>query len=127
MKSLQRIILIPLLVGLWACAPSSQPVPTPMRSPVFPTATQTFTPSPPTQTPTVTPLTCLNQPGRAETGVVQETKPPQEFIIYLPPCYHQKPDERYPTLYLLHGQTYTADQWVRLCAVETADRLILSG
>jgi len=62
-----------------------------------------------------------------ETSAVEVTKPPQEFIIYLPPCYDQNPDERYPVLYLLHGQTYTDDQWVRLGAVETADRLILSG
>ena len=37
------------------------------------------------------------------------------------------PEKRYPVLYLLHGQTYTDDQWVRLGAVETADRLILNG
>ena len=30
-------------------------------------------------------------------------------------------------LYLLHGQTYTDDQWIRLGAVEVADDLILSG
>ena len=30
-------------------------------------------------------------------------------------------------LYLLHGQTYTQDQWVRLGAVDILDRLILSG
>jgi enterochelin esterase-like enzyme len=58
---------------------------------------------------------------------VQETTPPQEYLIYLPPCYDEKPDERYPVLYLLHGQTYTDDQWVRLGAVRVADRLILSG
>ena len=30
-------------------------------------------------------------------------------------------------LYLLHGQTYTDDQWLRLGAVDVADRLIRSG
>ena len=30
-------------------------------------------------------------------------------------------------LYLLHGQTYTSDQWVRLGAVKTLDGLIRSG
>ena len=48
-------------------------------------------------------------------------------MIYLPPCYDEKTDERYPVLYLLHGQTYRADQWIRLGAVEVADDLILSG
>jgi enterochelin esterase-like enzyme len=82
---------------------------------------------PPTETPTPTPLTCLTQPGRVEQGSVQETKPPQEYLIYLPPCYDEQPDERYPVLYLLHGQTYTDDQWVRLGVVTVADRLILGG
>lgn len=58
--------------------------------------------------------------------MVAETDPPQEFIIYLPPCYDQKPDEHYPALYLLHGQTYTEDQWLRLGAVESADGLMLT-
>jgi len=123
-------ILVPLMASLWACSPSSQPVLTPTGAPAS-TATSTPTltpiPLPPTQTPTATPQTCLTQPGRVETGVVEETKPPQEFMIYLPPCYDQDSDERYPVLYLLHGQTFTYDQWVRLGAVETADRLLLSG
>jgi len=53
--------------------------------------------------------------------------PAQEFRVYLPPCYDQKTDERYPVLYLLHGQTYTDDQWVRLGAVKVVDDLIISG
>jgi enterochelin esterase-like enzyme len=61
-----------------------------------------------------------------DQGVVQETVPPQEFLIYLPPCYDEMPDQRYPVLYLLHGQTYTDDQWVRLGAVEVMDRLLLN-
>ena len=126
MISLRRILLLlPLLAGLWACAQSFQSTATPTVIPA--TATLTLTPLPPTETPTPTPLTCLTQPGRVEQGSVQETKPPQEYLIYLPPCYDEKPDERYPVLYLLHGQTYTDDQWVRLGAVTLADRLILSG
>jgi len=124
MKRLRRLILLlPLLTGLWACAPSIEPTPTPTAIPA--TATPTATPIPPT--PTATPLGCLTQPGRVEQGAVQETVPPQEYLIYLPPCYDEMPDKHYPVLYLLHGQTYTDDQWVRLGAVETANRLILSG
>jgi enterochelin esterase-like enzyme len=82
---------------------------------------------PPTKTPTVTPLTCLTQPGHLEQGVVQETKPPQEYLIYLPPCYYEKADEQFPVLYLLHGQTYTNDQWVRLGAVDFMDELLLNA
>ena len=62
-----------------------------------------------------------------EGGALETTKPPQEYFIYLPPCYNEQTDKRYPVLYLLHGQTYTADQWIRLGAVTVIDNLILSG
>lgn len=119
----QTLVLLSLLSGLWACAPSVEPLPTPTAPP--PTPTRTATPLPPTPTETPTPLGCLTQPGSVEQGVVQETTPPQEFLIYLPPCYDELPDLRYPVLYLLHGQTYTDDQWVRLGAVKTMDKLFL--
>lgn len=125
MKQIHRtLLLIPLLIGLWACAPSSEPIATPTTVP--PTPTRTPTPLPPTATPTITPLGCLTQPGRVDQGVVQETVPPQEYLVYLPPCYDEKPELRYPVLYLLHGQTYTDDQWVRLGAVKVLDELILA-
>lgn len=74
----------------------------------------------------MTPPVCLIQPGHLGQGVVQETVPPQEYLIYLPPCYEEMLEQRYPVLYLLHGQTYTDDQWVRLGAVKMMDRLILN-
>lgn len=77
-------------------------------------------------TPTATPLGCLTRPGRLEEGVVEETTPPQKYRIYLPPCYDELSDASYPVLYLLHGQTYTDDQWVRLGAVQVIDRLVLA-
>jgi enterochelin esterase-like enzyme len=64
------------------------------------------------------------EPGLVKQDVVPTTRPPQEFIIYLPPCYETFTDERYPVLYLLHGQTYTQDQWVRLGTPAIADQLI---
>lgn len=122
------IILIALLATLSACAPSDQPLPTltPLPSTSTPEPTFTFTPSPPTETLTPTPLACLTQPGRVESGSLDTTNPAQEYFIYLPPCYDEKTDIRYPVLYLLHGQTYTADQWIRLGAVDALDNLILS-
>jgi enterochelin esterase-like enzyme len=120
----RTLLLIPLLTGLWACSAANEPIATPTA--VAPTSTQTPTPLPPTPTPTITPLGCLTQPGRVEQGVVQETRPPQEYLIYLPPCYDEMPELRYPVLYLLHGQTYTDDQWVRLGTVKTMDRLLLN-
>jgi len=62
-----------------------------------------------------------------EESRLDSTSPPQEFRIYLPPCYNEKIDQRYPVLYLLHGQTYTDDQWIRIGAVDAIDHLILSG
>lgn len=73
------------------------------------------------------PLVCLTQPGYLEEGRLDSTHPPQEFRVYLPPCYDEKTNERYPVLYLLHGQTYTDDQWLRLGAVDVMDELILAG
>lgn len=48
------------------------------------------------------------------------------FRVYTPPCYDQSV-ERYPVLYLVHGQTYNDDQWDRLGADETASALIAAG
>jgi enterochelin esterase-like enzyme len=121
------ILLLALLSGLLACSPSDEPLSTPTL--ILPTSTPqpTQTPSPPTAIPTPTPLTCLTQPGRVDEGILETTEPPQAYFIYLPPCYDEKADESYPVLYLLHGQTYTADQWIRLGAVDALDNLILSG
>ena len=126
---MRMTILLSLLAGLSACSPSEPPVPTPtLRPPTStPQPTATLTPSRPTETPTPTPLTSLTQPGRVDEGLLETTNPPQAYFIYLPPCYDEKTDKRYPVLYLLHGQTYTADQWIRLGAADALDNLILSG
>jgi enterochelin esterase-like enzyme len=52
---------------------------------------------------------------------------PLEYLVYLPPCYDQQADERYPVLYLIHGQNFNHDQWDRLGADQVADTLIASG
>ncbi len=115
-----------LIAVLAACSPQNLPVPTPTDPP--PTASPTATVIPTiTFTPTPTPLTCLTQPGRIEQGSLNEFKPVQEFRVYLPPCYDEQPDQRYPVLYLLHGQTYNDDQWIRLGATRVLDELIHSG
>jgi len=120
-----------VLVGLCACNSTSPTIPPSMTMrpeetvtppvEVTPTlshlSTATFTPSP---------LACLSQPGQIESGSL-ELKPPLEFLVYLPPCYNEQADRHYQVLYLLHGQTYTDDQWVRLGAPTIADRLVISG
>ena len=49
---------------------------------------------------------------------------PLEFRVYLPPCYDFDPERQYPTLYLLHGQSFNDDQWDRLGADETLDAML---
>jgi len=119
-------MLLTLLAFIAACAPSNQPLPTSTPFPL--TASQTPQPTPtPLSNPTITPPACLAQPGRVDEGTLDSTKPPQEYLIYLPRCYDEKKDQRYPVLYLLHGRTFRDDQWVRLGAVDAIDDLIRSG
>jgi enterochelin esterase-like enzyme len=118
--------LLMLLTTITACSPPNQPLLTSTPFPLISTPKATLTPQP-VPTSTITPLACLTYPGRVEQGRIDSTKPPQEFRIYLPPCYDEKTNRRYPVLYLLHGQTYTDDQWIRLGAVKVIDTLIKSG
>jgi enterochelin esterase-like enzyme len=124
------ILTLTLLTTLYACSPSNQIISTATRLP--PTASQTpkltQTPAPPTETSTATEtvLVCLTQPGSVKKDKLESTNPPQEYLIYLPPCYGEKKDQSYPVLYLLHGQTYTDDQWIRLGATDVMDSLIHS-
>lgn len=78
---------------------------------------------------TPTPSSCLEAGGRLEKGALDTNllRQPLEYSIYLPPCYDQQPHRRYPTLYLIHGQSFTDDQWIRLGAGDTADKLIQRG
>jgi len=115
------------LAFITACSPPNQPAPASTSYPPTPTLQQTHAPSLPANTPPPTQPICLMQPGRVESNKLESTDPPQEYLIYLPPCYDKEADKHYPVLYLLHGQTYTADQWIRLGALKTLDQLILSG
>jgi enterochelin esterase-like enzyme len=131
-QAILKTALFMLLVTLSACSSSNEisPTQTATQTPVAtvtPTITITFTPSPIPPTPTPTPLACLTEPGQVKQDVVSTTNPPQEFFIYLPPCYEIQQDMEYPVLYLLHGQTYNQDQWVRLGVPSIADQLIHSG
>lgn len=123
------VIKLLTLLTIYACSPSNQPIPTLTHLPPTSVPQQTLTLVSPTDisTATQTPLACLTQPGRIEEGKLESTNPTQEYLIYLPPCYGEKTEGRYPVLYLLHGQTYIQDQWVRLGAVDVINNLILSG
>jgi enterochelin esterase-like enzyme len=125
----QMGMLLTLLAFITACSPSNLPVATSTSNPLTPAFQQTITPSPTVDHSTANPTqpTCLSHPGRVDSGRLESTKPAQEYFIYLPPCYDEQTHQRYPVLYLLHGQTYTADQWIRLGAVEALDQLIRSS
>lgn len=94
------------------------------------TFTNTFTPTgTPTPTPTPTPLTCWSDGGYITTGALKTEllRLPLEYRIYLPPCYEEEAERRYPVLILFHGQSYSDDQWDRLGVDEKADSLIADG
>ena len=115
---------IALLVGLVitaGCQP--KPVDLPGQTPA-PTALSTDMPE-----PTHTPVPCVETRGRFEFHKFQTTvmTHPLEFRVYLPPCYDFDPERQYPTLYLLHGQSFNDDQWDRLGADETLDAMVGAG
>ncbi len=89
----------------------------------------TATPAPTSTTlPTATPtqLICTASQGK----VINRSVPSKllsgsiSLKVYLPPCYNPEGSTRYPVLYMLHGQTYLNDQWVRIGIASTADQLI---
>jgi enterochelin esterase-like enzyme len=149
----RALLLIFLAIGAAACAPPGG-VPAEAAVTVFPTftprpgwteipattavpsATPTFTalPSPsPTATPSTTPAPtadpCWQLGGSIEKKLLYtEVDPlPWEFRVYTPPCYDSQPERQYPILILIHGSTFTDQQWDRLGADETADQLIAAG
>jgi enterochelin esterase-like enzyme len=135
-RLLGLLLLIPC--ALWACSPSKAATPAPTE----PNKTLTLTPVPrsPTSTPwppSVTPLTptvtatetCLSEPGQLIKGVIDTAlvDKPMTYSVYLPPCYATETAHHYPVLYLLHGQSFHEDQWLRLGVPVTADKLIAAG
>jgi len=62
--------------------------------------------------------------GQLQTDLLPD---PLDYRVYLPPCYDQLPDRRYPVLYYVHGSTYNDDQWDRIGADESANQLIAEG
>ena len=122
-------LLLTLLTFITACSQANPPVPGPTPDLPSPGPQQIFAPTLTADHSTAKPTqpSCLSQPGRVESGTVQTATPPQEYQIYLPPCYDEETETRYPVLYLLHGQTYSADQWIRLGAVQALDNIIRAG
>lgn len=112
----------------------SQPTMTPFQPKA---ATPTMHPTVTAQA-TLTPTMTLTptQPACQETqGALLETEislegysSPMAYILYLPPCYQEElPERGYPLLILLHGQTYTPQQWIDIGLPDQMDQLIGSG
>lgn len=129
-----------LLVGCSLVLPSELPAePLPPAQPTLtpsitvpplpsPTSWSTRTPSP-TDTPTPTPPLCWQMGGLLlEDEVYSELLDKDvQLLVYLPPCYDQLTELSYPTLYLIHGQGFTKDQWVRLGLADLLDRWVAAG
>ena len=86
-------------------------------------------PSAAESTPTPPAKTCMQQGGQIRFAQLPAPtlSQPMPVFVYLPPCYDQRAPERYPVLYLIHGQNFDARQWIRLGAPQVADRLIAHG
>ncbi len=107
------------------------------RTPFQPqTATLTLHPTVtarPTLTPSPTPneVGCQEKQGKViegQMGAIAGFDTPLEFTLYLPPCYEENvPRNGYPLLTLIHGQTYTPQQWIEIGLPEKMDQLINSG
>jgi enterochelin esterase-like enzyme len=94
----------------------------------IPSETATVTPSP-TSTFTPEPTACQELSGQVQQFSIQTNPFPKalEGSIYLPPCYTSQPEQGYPLLILLHGQTYTDEQWLNLGIADLADQMITTG
>ncbi len=109
-------------------AEDSQMTLTPFQ-PQQPTPTSVQTPTvKPTLTPTETEPGCSATQGQIVESQFQPAgyTEPFMFRLYLPPCYlSNAPKRGYPLLTLLHGQTYTSQQWIDIGLGDKMDQLIL--
>jgi enterochelin esterase-like enzyme len=98
---------------------------TPSATPLLPLPTATPTPQP---SATPEPV-CSETEGKLENFSIDSAAvgKPLQFIVYTPPCYDPQSQIRYPAAYMLHGQSFNQDQWVRLGMPSTADTLITAG
>ena len=71
-----------------------------------------------------TEVKCLNDGGDVIEYEIADEDGDLKGRIYLPPCYDDDPAQRYPVLYILHGDTETDQQWDDLGLDEWADNLI---
>ena len=122
---LKKILILMFLLLFTGCQEVLPPLP------ANPTSTDVMLPQPTiahTPVPTLVPTLA---PCKSITGTIAQIEIPTKKLkapitanVYLPPCYDPESRAEYPVLYMLHGQTYGVDQWIRLGLTDTADRLI---
>lgn len=129
----QLIILtaILMLIAASACTVTLPVAQTPARTPSM---TQSIPTPEPSSTPQPTPTLFEGSFCAYSSGIIKDVSidsklltHPLEVKLYLPPCYNEERAEKYPVLYMLHGQTFKNDQWQRLGLLSAADELIGSG
>ena len=136
--AIKHLLVFWLVVGCLLAACQSQastpiviiytpPTPTPTLVPPSPTPTPTPEPTPlPSPTPR---LGCNDRHGLVTNYQVMEKgfAKAMDVFVYLPPCYSETYPGGYPVVYLIHGQSFTDDQWIRLGVPDTADADFISG
>lgn len=68
-------------------------------------------------------------PGRVEERTFRSRALRREmpYLVYLPPGYDSRAEQRYPVLYMLHGLGSTYRQWQELGLLDTAEQMMRSG
>jgi enterochelin esterase-like enzyme len=70
---------------------------------------------------------CPGSGSLASADAPVQTTSTEPVLVYLPACYGQRPNDRFPVLYLLHGAGADETQWTDIGTVTVADSLIDSG
>ena len=135
---MKRWILILTILGtLVACEPLAPYAPTPVavvitNAPTItpsqaPTPTVTRTPRPtntPDFTPTPTPFPCDEETGRVidfSDNLTDLSNENLRYRVYVPPCYFST-QRRFPVTYLIHGLSFSEDQWEDLGLIDALDQ-----
>ena len=96
---------------------------------IQPTVLQPARLTPSTPTVVSTPSGCQQAEGVVETRWFESELFPKPITVnvYLPPCYDPNSSSEYPLLVLLHGQSYTHEQWLDMGLPQAVDQLINRG
>lgn len=126
-----NLVILPACVAQQAVLPINTSALALTETQTSPISTSPATPPAPVPLPATpaSPPVCNSKTGKLESGEIDTTMlaKPMRYTVYLPPCYGFDTNLRYPVLYLLHGQGFTEDQWIRIGAASAADRLISNG